>query len=71
MEKYGKTANFFLGAYGQIGEIPHGRLQLDWGIYTFPIGVAPSPTRNIEGRGLSIVSNGKKPCMNQVHILLT
>ena len=31
MEKYGKTA-IFPGAYGQIGEILHGRLRPDWGL---------------------------------------
>ena len=29
MEKYGKMA-VFPGGYGQIGEIPHGRLWPDW-----------------------------------------
>ena len=31
MEKYGKTA-VFPGGYGLIGDIPHGRLGLDWGL---------------------------------------
>ena len=30
-EKYGKTAAF-LGSYGRIGEIPHGRLRPDRGL---------------------------------------
>ena len=31
MEKYGKTA-LFPGGYSRIGEIPHGRIWLDWGL---------------------------------------
>ena len=31
VEKYGKTA-VFLGGYGRIGDIPHGRLRPDWGL---------------------------------------
>ena len=31
MEKYGKTA-VFLGGYGRILDIPHGRLWPDWGL---------------------------------------
>ena len=29
--KFGKTA-VFLGGYGHIGEIPHGRIWPDWGL---------------------------------------
>ena len=25
----------FLGGYGQIGEIPHGQLRLDWGLKVY------------------------------------
>ena len=31
LENLGKTA-VFLGAYGRIGGIPHGRIWLDWGL---------------------------------------
>ena len=32
MEKFGKTA-VFPGGFGWIGEIPHGRIWPDWGLY--------------------------------------
>ena len=31
VENYGKKA-VFPGGYGRIGEIPHGRIWLDWGL---------------------------------------
>ena len=31
MDIYGKTV-VFLGGYDRIGEIPHGRIWLDWGL---------------------------------------
>ena len=31
MDIFGKTA-VFPGGYGQIGEIPHGRIWPDWGL---------------------------------------
>ena len=34
MEKYEKKG-VFLGGYGRIGEIQHGRLRPDWGVDTF------------------------------------
>ena len=32
MENFGKTA-VFPGGYGRIGEIPHGRIWPDWGLW--------------------------------------